>query len=165
MHDYGFSTGLFDWARSHGYLAQTVNLWERQLPYLATGGNGRIVPAHLAPQDFVGVTIGDVLVWPVPFILSVSQENGQHTVVLESSMRYARRARAMLMIAHAMRRPFLQPAADVDAEATHGLITEDQFNNPNLNSNIMLYVRCQKLIIRVLAGCDLEADSSADDNS
>jgi hypothetical protein len=56
------------------------------------------------------------------------------------------------MLARAFAVPFLQATADAGQVPAPGLITEMEFGTGTLNSNSLLYAKCQKLLMWVVCG-------------
>jgi len=155
MEQYGFDMQLFDWAQQRNYLLPTLCLWTQPLPYLVPRGGGVIMNSLVAPHDLDGITVGDVMIFPVRFIESYERGSESTALVLESRAQFSRRFHAMLMLARAFREPFV---LDLDTEggcssaaASRQMITEERFSIANLVSNEPLYSKCKELLFRVIA--------------
>jgi hypothetical protein len=154
METHGFTGMLYDWARENVGIKEILHRWSQPVPFLVEHGDGRRGAANLTPAYLKNLVVGDILVWPMPqasFTSSNSRE-GPARLSHEGIRTYKKRRQAIIMLARAFAVPFLQATADAGQVPAPGLITEMEFGTGTLNSNSLLYAKCQKLLMWVVCG-------------
>jgi len=166
MEKYSFDVQLYDWAHQRNYLLPTLHFWNEQLPYFVPRGGGVIMNSQIAPHDLEGITVGDLMIFPVLFNEPHERGGERSSFALEPLVQFNRRFDVMLLVARVFREPFL---FDVDnksgcssAVASRAIITEQPFSVVNLISNEPLYYKCKQLICRAIAR-DIEKAPQTDD--